>query len=130
MSIRSLFIGIAGLGLAAAAGAAGAQPSDSYDSYQPSVGEVVVAAPPAAPGAVIRSERISFADLDLDAPQGAHTLLMRISGAAKNVCSPEPSTTRDLRDGADYSACVHRAIADAVDEVDAPSVDVAYRYGE
>ena len=129
MTIRTLAIGLASLGLAAVAGHAGAQPYDPAYDAPPTVGEVVVTSPPAA-DTQFRRERVSFADLDLDAPGDAHLLLTRINGAARDVCAPDPSETRDLSDRADYSACMHRAVALAVDDVDAPALLDAYRYGD
>ncbi len=128
MSIRHLAVGLAGLGLAAIAGHAGAQAAydPAYDA-PPAVGEVVVIAPPAGDREV-KSERVSFADLDLDAPGAAHLLLTRIDGAARNVCGPDYSVTRDLNDQGDYRACMHRAVRAAVDDVDAPALFDAYDY--
>jgi UrcA family protein len=130
MTIRTLAIGLAGLGLAAVAGHAGAQSSDYDPAYDaPSAGEVVVTAPPG--GEVqFRTERVRFADLDLNAPGDAHILLTRIHGAARDVCGPDWSVSRDLGDSRDYSACMHRAVATAVDDVDAPTLFDAYRYGD
>ena len=129
MTIRTLAIGLAGLGLAAIAGHAGAQPYDPAYDAPPTVGAVVVTAPSSA-DAQFRRERVSFADLDLDAPGDAHLLLTRINGAARDVCAPDPSETRDLGDRQDYSNCMHHAVALAVDDVDAPALFDAYRYGD
>ena len=132
MTLRNLVIGLAGLGLATVAGHAGAQPSNTYDpAYDspPALGEVVVTAPSGADRS-FRSERVSFADLDPDSSAGAHVLLIRINGAARNVCGPDPSVTHDLNDSRDYSVCMHRAVANAVDDIDDPAVFDAYRYGD
>ena len=110
----------------ATAGAASAQSYGDEDSYAPSVGEVVVIAPrPTAGGREIKSTPVYFDDLDLNSPQGGYTLLMRIRGAATQVCSPA-SSIRDMRDTSDYQRCVRRAVNHAVNEVGMPSVQDAY----
>jgi UrcA family protein len=130
MTIRTLAIGLAGLGLAAAAGHAGAQSSYYDPAYDAApTGEVVVTAPPGS-DVQFRTERVRFADLDLDAPGDAHVLLRRINGAARDVCGPDWTVTHDLGDSQDYRACMHRAVANAVDDVAAPALVDAYLYGD
>ncbi len=125
MTIRTLPILLATLSLTAA-GAASAQPAYSEDN------DVVVTAPYAPPGAEIRSTTVAFEDLDLSTHAGAYTLLNRIKGAARQVCSPEATFPGDLDDNADYQSCMRGAITRAVQDVDEPALqDVFYqtRYG-
>jgi len=118
------------LSLAAVTGHAGAQSSYDDPAYDaPPTGDVVVTAPPGS-DVQRRTERVRFADLDLDAPGDAHVLLMRVKGAARDVCGPDWTVSRDLGDSQDYRACMRRAVATAVDDVDAPALFDAYRYGD
>ena len=136
MLIRSLTILAAATGLAAA-GHAVAQPYDhagpaygdrpAYESG-PAVDELTVRGRFARPGAEVRAWRVGFADLDLDSPYGAHTLLVRIHGAAQQVCSPEPVSHTDFNDADDYRDCMNDAVARAVGEVDAPTLNEVYSY--
>jgi UrcA family protein len=82
-------------------------------SAQSSVREIVVQG--AAPGVEVRSEKVSFTDLNLDRPAGAHTLLGRLRGAAQRVCGTDGG-----RADHDYQACVAKALDRAVTEVDNP----------
>ncbi len=66
-----------------------------------------------------RSQTVSYADLDLGHEAGARALLMRINGAAKLVCSPEP---QNLRDTQPYQACTRQAVDRAVADVNNPAV--------
>ncbi len=92
----------------------------------PSVGEVVITAPfETRGGRELKSTAVFFADLDLDSPDGGYTLLMRIRGAARQVCSPA-SDFHNLADTSDYRRCVRRAIGHAVRDVGAPSVQDAF----
>jgi UrcA family protein len=117
--------------LAAAASLAAVIPAhaQSYgDDYAPTVGEVVVA-PPSGPyggGREFKSQAVYFDDLDLASPGGGYTLLMRIRGAATQVCSPAAPMRGDLRDMSDYQRCVRRAVSRAVQRVGAPTVQDAY----
>ena len=126
MSIRllpalAMAVGLAGAGLAYA------QPG--APSYPASADEVVVSPPYLPPGAEIRREPVSFADLDLGTREGAYTLMGRINAAARRVCDPEPSAPADLRDQSDYRGCFEDAVGRAVTDVDAPTLNDLYRYG-
>ena len=96
-----------------------------YDGVQPNDEVIVVAPGTSGGGREIKSTPVFYDDLDLNAPQGGYTLLMRIRGAATQVCSPA-SSIRDIRDSSDYQRCVRRAIDHAVQEVGMPSVQDAY----
>ncbi len=97
----------------------------AYD-HAPTVGEVVVVAPyEGRGGREIKSTPVYFSDLDLNSPDGGYTLLARIRGAARQVCSPA-SDIHNLPDTSDYQRCVRRAVGHAVDDVGAPSVQDAY----
>ena len=114
--------------LAAAAGLAAFTPvhAQSYGDQSSSVGEVVVTAPfEDGHGRAIRSTPVEFADLDLNSAEGGYTLLARINGAARQVCTPA-SDIRDFKDTSDYQRCVRRAVNHAVNEVGAPTVQDAY----
>ena len=124
MTIRRIPILLAAASLAVA-GYAAAQP---YDSYGPN-DDVVVTGPAPSGDREIKSEVVSYADLDIDAPAGVHTLLRRIRGAAQQVCSPEPIAL-ELRDNADYRDCKDEAMDRAVDQLDAPLVSDTYHAGD
>ncbi len=92
----------------------------------PAVGEIVVIAPDYQRGnRRIRSVPVFFADLDLNSREGGYTLLTRIRGAARNVCSPA-ADIHNLADTSDFQRCVRRAVNHAVDDVGAPSVQDAF----
>ena len=108
-------------------GSAHAQTYLGDDGYVPQVGEVVVIAPGvSAGGREIKRVPVYFDDLNLHSPQGGYTLLMRIRGAATQACSPAATMPGPLQDLADYQHCVRRAVAHAVHEVGAPSVQDAF----
>ena len=119
MSVRStsLFLAAAISACLAAPGAY-AQPT--------SVQEIVVQGRHGSADAETRSQTVSYADLDLGREAGARALLKRISGAAKQVCSPEP---RDLADTKPYQACTQQAADRAVATVDSPKVSALYHNG-
>ena len=91
-----------------------------------SVQEVIVHPAAAAAGAETRSQTVSYADLDLDHDAGARALLLRINGAAKLVCSPEP---QELKDTAPHKACVRQATDQAVADVGNPKLNALYHRG-
>jgi UrcA family protein len=126
MIFKTLPILAAAVGLAAASSSF-AQPyqGDETYGYSPSVGEVVVTAPGYFSDRKIASVPVYFSDLDLNSPEGGYTLLHRINGAARQVCSPV-ADTHDLRDIDNFRACVHRAVDHAVADVGAPTVQDAY----
>ena len=61
---------------------------------------------------------VQFADLDLSKPEAAVTLLGRIKGAARGVCSSLSGTS--IRQKQEYKACVDFALSNAVAHVDQP----------
>jgi UrcA family protein len=63
---------------------------------------------------VIRTEAISYADLDLSRSAGAKALVTRITGAAKTVCSPEPIYGESDEP---YKACVKAAVEHAMAQI-------------
>ena len=77
----------------------------------------MAAAQPAHAGeAVIKTQRVGYADLNLRSEAGAHRLYLRLRRAAMQVC-----------DGADrhsvaWSECYETALANAVNRVGAPKV--------
>jgi UrcA family protein len=62
----------------------------------------------------VRSQTVSYADLDLSQAAGVNTLMARINGAAKNVCGPAPDA-REWHTA--YQACIQSAVNQAVSEV-------------
>ena len=106
----------AGISVSLAALALGAMGGASAQSAQ----EVVVTGTHSkAPGAEARSQTVKFADLDLSKSQGVKTLLTRIRAAAGEVCSPRPEAL-DVSGKSDYSNCIGRAVAGAVETVNSP----------
>ena len=80
----------------------------------------------AAPaGQAVKMQAVSFADLDLSKPAGAQTLYKRIKAAARVVCGPVDHysymTPKAFRE------CFETAIADAVAQVDRPSLTALHR---
>jgi UrcA family protein len=67
---------------------------------------------------------VKYADLDLSIPAGAAALYARIERAARQVCLPLDGG--NLSSKARMSACVHKAIADAVAKVNQPALFDAY----
>ena len=118
-SIRSMGFALAGLAAAAAWQAAPAARAQS-----PSVSEVTVRGVTHA-GREVRQQNVSYADLNLRTADGGRTLLGRIQGAAKKVCSPQPAPP-DLTEQADYKTCLHDAQAGAVAELGNPTVSALY----
>ena len=104
-----------------------APPAPVYEPEPaPTVGEVGVIAPDYQRGnRRIRSVPVYFADLDLNSRDGGYTLLTRIRGAARNVCSPA-ADIHDLAGTSDFQRCVRRAVNHAVNDVGAPSVQDAF----
>jgi UrcA family protein len=63
--------------------------------------------------------RVQFADLDLDTPEGAATLMRRIRSAAEQVCGPPE---KPLPQWSRHRACIKFAVSTAVATVDRPVV--------
>ena len=92
-------------------------------AYAQATEEIVVTGTKArqAPGTETRSKKVSYADLDLSKPAGVKALYSRIQGAAKDVCSPEP-TVGDISARKDYDNCVSHAVDTAVAQVGNPDL--------
>ena len=120
-----LLLAVAAFGLMGVASVAVAQPAAAPAAPAATSDEVTVRAegrPP--PGTQLRGQVVSYSDLNLHTDHGAKTLLNRINAAARQVCSPQP---RDLRDRANYNRCMHDARMHAVQSINAPTLDLAYK---
>jgi UrcA family protein len=71
-----------------------------------------------------RQVAVSYADLDLSKPAGAQTLYKRIKGAASRVCRPTGLYVMASRS---HRKCIETAVADAVAQVDRPSLTALHR---
>jgi UrcA family protein len=67
----------------------------------------------------VPSVTVSYADLNLGSPAGAHALLKRIEAAADTACGGAPDIRR-LDQLASYAACRRSAVARAVVAVGSP----------
>jgi len=67
---------------------------------------------------------VNYADLNISTPYGASELYGRIRHAAQAACSPLDG--RDLASQRRKAACIQRAIADAVSNVDEPALFTVY----
>jgi UrcA family protein len=75
----------------------------------------------ADPAAEFRSETVKYADLNTTSDQGAAELFHRLTNAAKSVCRDfEPG--RSLALMSSYNNCIHKALGNAVADVDRPAV--------
>ena len=117
MSIRSIVIAGAALGLIVTGGVALAQ-DDSSD--------IVVSGHSLSGGREVNSKVVRFEDLDISNYSGARALLSRIDSAAKDVCAPQAETV-NLTDNADYRDCMYDAVSRAVSDVDAPTLNDLYQ---
>jgi UrcA family protein len=68
---------------------------------------------------------VKYADLSVSSPQGAVALYHRIRAAAVTVCQPLDESNLASKQTA--NACIHKALADAVAEVDQPALSAVYR---
>ncbi len=66
------------------------------------------------------SKKVTFGDLDVDSPEGAKMLYLRLRNAAREVCSPLES--RELSRMIAWQACVSGALSSAVAQVNKPKV--------
>jgi UrcA family protein len=73
-----------------------------------------------------KAQTVSFADLDLSKPAGAQTLYKRIKAAARHVCGPVDNYTF-VTPASAFRQCYAKAIADAVAQIDRPSLTVLHR---
>ena len=85
-----------------------------------SAGSVLAAGDSAKPP--LRNSIVRYGDLNLESPQGAHAMLSRIKSAARSVCEPKPDTLYGIDE---WEACVSKATADAVANLNAPAVTTA-----
>ena len=76
----------------------------------------------ALPGAQAASVTVNFKDLDLDTAAGAEMLYQRIAAAAKQVC-PQMNSA-DLRDFRSVRDCRRRVIAQTVERVHSPRLEM------
>jgi UrcA family protein len=76
----------------------------------------------AAAEAPTKSVTVSFADLDLSKTAGAQTLYKRIKGAARRVCGTKDRYTQES-----WRKCIEDAIANAVAQVDRPSLTALHK---
>lgn len=67
---------------------------------------------------VVRHERVSYADLDLNTQAGIQTLQRRIRAAVKVVCGPTPEL-RELNQIRAEQECRYRALQQAAAKVEA-----------
>jgi UrcA family protein len=67
---------------------------------------------------------VKFGDLDVSSTSGATTLYNRIRGAADHVC--RPFNNRDFASQKLLAACLHKAMSDAVNEVNQPALFAIY----
>jgi UrcA family protein len=74
----------------------------------------------------VKTQAVSFADLDLSKPAGAQTLYKRIQAAARHVCGPVDQYTYVTPPKA-FRRCYDKAVADAVAQVDRPSLTALHR---
>jgi len=68
---------------------------------------------------------VKYADLSVSSPQGAVALYHRIRGAAVTVCRPLDDGSLASKQA--MAACMHKAVADAVADVDQPALSAIYR---
>jgi len=74
----------------------------------------------------VKTQAVSYADLDLSKPAGAQTLYKRIKAAARHVCGPADQYTF-VTPPAAFRECFEKAVADAVAQVDRPSLTALHR---
>lgn len=67
---------------------------------------------------------VKYADLNVSSNAGAAALYARLSAAAGGVCRALDG--RDLASKALFARCVHKAISDAVTQVDQPALSAIY----
>lgn len=98
----------------------------TYQALTAALGAAVLALaavplPAPAQDASTQTEVVSFADLNLNSPEGAKAMFYRITSTAKRLCGDEP----DVGEIVGFSAwriCVKDAINGAVGRLDAPLV--------
>lgn len=77
-------------------------------------------------GRDIQMKAVHFADIDPTTADGAHRLLIRVSRAAEDVCSPGPMANiknlQEFDDYRDFERCKVDGIRLALSEVNTPAV--------
>ena len=73
-----------------------------------------------------KTQTVNFADLDLSKAAGAQTLYKRIKAAARHVCGPIDNYTF-VTPAKAFRECYDKAIADAVAQIDRPSLTALHR---
>jgi UrcA family protein len=68
--------------------------------------------------------KVKYGDLNVSSTAGATTLYNRIRVAAQGVC--HPFNNRDFALQKLFAACVHKAMSNAVNEVDQPVLSAIY----
>jgi len=68
--------------------------------------------------------KVKYGDLNVSSTAGAATLYTRIRLAAEAVC--HPFNNRDLASQRLFAGCVHKAMSNAVNEVDQPTLSAIY----
>lgn len=84
----------------------------------------VFTAASAADSADARQVVVKYGDLNVSNPLGAAALYGRIRTAAESVCPPFERS--DLASKARMDACVHKAVSDAVTEINQPALFSIY----
>lgn len=74
----------------------------------------------------VKSQAVSYADLDLSKPAGAQTLYKRIQKAARRVCGPVDNYTF-ITPAKAFRQCYEQSIAEAVAQVDRPSLTALHK---
>lgn len=78
---------------------------------------VGVAAPAFANPIEVKTEKVSYGDLDLTTMEGKKTLKRRVDAAAKRVCNIAPPTSGDRTRYYDARTCLAKARASARQQV-------------
>ena len=77
-------------------------------------------------GMQLQNRRVHFGDIDPSTADGAHRLLIRVSRAAEDVCSPAPMANiknlQEFDDYRDFERCKVDGIRLALSEVNTPAV--------
>jgi UrcA family protein len=68
--------------------------------------------------------KVKYGDLNVSNASGAGTLYNRIRAAAENVC--RPFDNRDFASQKALAVCVHKAMSDAVNDVNEPALFTIY----
>ena len=78
-------------------------------------------------GKETRSKTVDLHNYDLSTPEGAKEAVYRIRAASKHLCSPHHHAKRGVRESADYKKCVSDSMQQAVQSINSPMVDEAYK---